>query len=84
MYVLLLKESYKEKKIIWDFSGGTVAKTLCCQCRRPGFNPWSGNETPHATTKTWHSQNKIIKKKIIYETSYTTRKLLFSLLCCCC
>ena len=23
--------------------GGPVAKTLCSQCRGPGFNPWSGN-----------------------------------------
>ena len=26
-----------------DFSGGPVAKTPHSQCRRPGFNPWSGN-----------------------------------------
>ena len=24
------------------FTGGPVAKTLCSQCRRPGFDPWSG------------------------------------------
>ena len=26
-----------------DFLGGPVAKTPRCQCRGPGFNPWSGN-----------------------------------------
>ena len=26
-----------------DFPGGPVAKTPSCQCRGPGFNPWSGN-----------------------------------------
>ena len=26
-----------------DFPVGPVAKTLCSQCRSPGFNPWSGN-----------------------------------------
>ena len=26
-----------------DFPGGPVAKTLCSQCRGPGFNAWSGN-----------------------------------------
>ena len=26
-----------------DFPGGPVAKTPCSQCRRPRFNPWSGN-----------------------------------------
>ena len=26
-----------------DFPGGPVAKTLCSQCRGPGFDPSSGN-----------------------------------------
>ena len=26
-----------------DFSGGPVAKTPSFQCKKPGFNPWSGN-----------------------------------------
>ena len=30
-------------KILWDFPGSPVAKTLCSQCRGPRFNPWSGN-----------------------------------------
>ena len=29
--------------ISWDFPGGPVVKTLCSQCRGPGFDPWSGN-----------------------------------------
>ena len=32
-----------------DFPGGPVAKTLCSQCRGPGFNPWSGKLIPYAT-----------------------------------
>ena len=28
---------------VGDSSGGPVAKTRCSQCRRPRFNPWSGN-----------------------------------------
>ena len=44
----------------WDFPGGPVAKASCFQCRRPGFDPWSGNSIPHAATKTWYSQiNKL-------------------------
>ena len=39
-----------------NFLGGPVAKTLCYQCRGPGFDSWSGNLIPHATTKTQHSQ----------------------------
>ena len=35
---------FKEKKAkLWDFPGGPVAKTLGFQCRRPRFDPWSGN-----------------------------------------
>jgi len=29
-----------------DLPGGPVVKTLCCQCRESGFNPWSGNQDP--------------------------------------
>ena len=32
-----------QSKIIWDFPGGPVGKTLCSPCRGPGFDPWSGN-----------------------------------------
>ena len=31
--------------------GGPVVKTLCFQCRRPGFDPWSENYIPHASVK---------------------------------
>ena len=34
-----------------NFPHGPVAKTLRSQCRLPGFDPWSGNYTPHAVTK---------------------------------
>ena len=39
-----------------------MAKTPCSQCRKPGFNPWSGNKIPHATTKTCLSQIKSINQ----------------------
>ena len=33
---------------------------LCTpNARRPRFDPWSGNQIPHATTMTWHSQINI-------------------------
>ena len=35
---------------------GLVAKTPRPQCREPGFNPWSGNQIWHTTTKTCCSQ----------------------------
>ena len=34
-----------------DFPGGSAAKALHSQYRGPGFDPWSGNKIPHATTK---------------------------------
>ena len=34
-----------------DFPGGPVAKALCSQWRGPRFDPWSGNQRPHAATK---------------------------------
>ena len=27
---------------IWDFPGGSDGKSVCLQCRRPGFDPWVG------------------------------------------
>ena len=48
-----------------------MAETPHSQCRAPGFDLWSGNQSLHATTKrahaatkTWHSQNTQVKKKI--------------------
>ena len=41
-----------------------MVKTQHFHCRRPGFNPWSGNKIPHTATKTQYGQiNKYIKKK---------------------
>ena len=39
------------KKFIQDCSGGPVAKTLPFQCKRPGFNPWSGNQIPQPASQ---------------------------------
>ena len=48
-----------------------MAKTACSQCREPRFNTWSGNETSHATAKTWHNQINFFKKKknLVIETT---------------
>ena len=35
-----------------NFPGGLMAKSLCSQCRRgPEFDPWLGNQIPHAANK---------------------------------
>ena len=34
---------------------GPVAMTLHSQCRGPGFDPWSGNESPRATPERSHA-----------------------------
>ena len=56
------------------FPGGPVVRTLCSQCRRPGFDTWLGGWIPHGATKAWWSQ-KISKniKKINQEGCRTTR-----------
>ena len=46
-----------------DLLGCPVDKTLCSQCRGPGFNPWSGNLILSAAGKTWSSQIKKYLKK---------------------
>ena len=45
--------------------GGPVAKTPSSPCRRPTFDPWSGNQIPHATTKILHaaSTDLLCRKK---------------------
>ena len=46
-----------------DFPGGPVAKTPRSQYKGPWFNPWLGNQIPHAPTKIQWSQTKIINLK---------------------
>ena len=48
-----------------------MAKTPGTQCRKPRFNPWSGNYIPHAATKTRYSQINIKKKKIRFRNLRT-------------
>ena len=43
---------------------------LCSQCRGPGFDPWLGNNIPHATVKTQQSQIIIKKKKKAQRKKY--------------
>ena len=44
----------------WDFPGGPVGKTPRSQCRGSGFNPWSGNQIPHAQVRVCMLQLKIL------------------------
>ena len=32
-----------KKPLAWHFPGGTMAKILCSQCRKPRFDPWFWN-----------------------------------------
>ena len=49
----IIPEKISEINTVRDFPGGPVAKSPPSQYRGPGFNPWSENEIPHVTTKTW-------------------------------
>ena len=42
----------------WDFPGGPASKTPRFPCRGPRFNPQSGNQIPHATSKSLHAITK--------------------------
>jgi hypothetical protein len=53
----------------WDFPGGPGAKTPCSQCRGPGFDFWSGNQIPHASTKGSHASTKLQPNKLKKENS---------------
>ena len=41
-----------------------------------GFDPWSGNQVPHAAPKTWHSQ---IKKSIFLKNIVSDYRLRYKL-----
>ena len=45
----------QQKSLSGDFAAGPVASTPHSQCRGPGFDPWSGNQIPYATTKNSHA-----------------------------
>ena len=39
----LSSHSNSRKDLFWNFPGGSVVKTPCCQCRGHRFDPWSGS-----------------------------------------
>ena len=47
-----------DKASCLNFPGGPVAKALTCQCKGPGFNPWSGNQIPCVAAKCLHAATK--------------------------
>ena len=47
-----------------DFRGGPVVKTLLFQSRGPGFDPWAGDQNPHAATKSSNTTTKTWCSKI--------------------
>ena len=47
----ILSEVGLENACAGDSCGGPVAKSPSSQGRRPGFNPWSGNQMPHPVSK---------------------------------
>ena len=55
---LYVESKTKQTKTPRDLPGGPVAETPCSQFRGPGFDPWSGNWIPHATTRSLHATTK--------------------------
>ena len=56
----LEQETGEKRRILERVDGGLpwcpMARTPCSRCRGTGFNPLSGNQIPHAATKTWRNQ----------------------------
>jgi len=50
--------SFHKRMRVTGLPWWSSAKTLSSQCRKLGFDPWSGNEIPHATTKILHAAVK--------------------------
>ena len=63
-HILHLKSSDRESPC------GSVAETPRSQRRGLGFEPWSGNWIPHATTKSLHAATKD-RRKILRATTKT-------------
>ena len=51
-WMVYSRRRLRHRNFYSDLLGGLVAKTPYSQCRGPRFDPWSGNQIPHATTKT--------------------------------
>ena len=61
--------------------GGPVTKPSCSQCRRPGFDPWSGNLILHAATKNFHDATR---DPMYYNEHGRSCVPQLRLSCCCC
>ena len=40
---MIINSGLHKQRKTRDFPGDPAAKTLCSQCKEPGFNPWSWN-----------------------------------------
>ena len=58
------------KKNCWDFPGYRVVRTLCSQCRRWGFDPWSGNLDSACYTARPRKKNPKTNKKLLLKPVY--------------
>ena len=56
-----------------DFPGGPVAKTLCSQCKGPGFNHWLGSWIPQGTTKDPTCCNKDQRSRVTQLRTITAK-----------
>ena len=65
--MLVFTISLLKRHLLQDFPGGPAAKTLHSQCRGPGFDPWSGNYIPQASTRSSSAkQPKILHSRWLF------------------
>ena len=63
----------------WNGRTSLVVQTLCSQSKGPEFDPWSGNQIPHAATKTQCIQiNIFFKRTGMDSVLYANKKETFS------
>ena len=71
------------KKLWGNFPGGTVVKTFCLQCRRYGFQSWSGSRIPYTLPQAKNKRNKSISYGLQgLQRGYTGEKSCFPFFGC--
>lgn len=71
-------QTSEKKSKVGNFPGGLAATTPCCQCRGPGFGPWSGNYILRATTKTCMLQ---LKPRAAQISKYFSKRKMYGKPC---
>ena len=56
-----------------------MVKSLHSQCKGPEFDPWSGNQIPHAATKSSHAVKRNEFESVLVEWMNLERMMILAL-----